>query len=340
MKPNDAQLLRDLLRDTSRSFYLTLRILPGSVRFQIGLAYLLARISDTIADTTLVPVEKRLAALNRFQEKIAGRSRAALDFGAFAEQQGDAAEKRLLLEVETALRLLTTLSQQDQQRVRSVLATITSGQELDLKRFGGGSAESILALAGDDQLDDYTWRVAGCVGQFWTQICRAHVFPNAKLDMDRLLEQGVRFGKGLQLVNILRDLPRDLRQGRCYVPKELLRPAGLSPEDLKAPENMPRFRPVYDSLLDRADRHLAQGWQYTLTLPRSAVRVRLACAWPVLIGQETLKRLRQANVLDAAQRVKVDRSQLRGILVRSVVLYPVAGKWAQLGQPTTVAARM
>ena len=35
--------LNELLKQTSRSFYLTLRVLPAAVRPQIGLAYLLAR---------------------------------------------------------------------------------------------------------------------------------------------------------------------------------------------------------------------------------------------------------------------------------------------------------
>ena len=51
------QLLTSLLRDVSRSFYLTLRILPSGIRQQIGLAYLLARTTDTIADTELLPLE-------------------------------------------------------------------------------------------------------------------------------------------------------------------------------------------------------------------------------------------------------------------------------------------
>ena len=45
------ELLTDLLKGVSRSFYLTLRVLPGRIRPQIGLAYLLARATDTLADT-------------------------------------------------------------------------------------------------------------------------------------------------------------------------------------------------------------------------------------------------------------------------------------------------
>ena len=65
-----AGTLNDLLKATSRSFYLTLRVLPAAVRPQIGLAYLLARTTDTIADTELVPLEQRLDALKRLRERI------------------------------------------------------------------------------------------------------------------------------------------------------------------------------------------------------------------------------------------------------------------------------
>ena len=93
------------------------------------------------------------------------------------------------------------------------------------------SLRAPVALATEEELDDYTWRVAGCVGDFWTRICRAHLFPNASIEELRLIEDGIRFGKGLQLVNILRDIAVDLRRGRCYLPAPRLREQGLSPED-------------------------------------------------------------------------------------------------------------
>jgi len=62
--------LNDLLKNVSRSFYLTLRVLPGAVRPQIGLAYLLARATDTIADTDIISVGERLDGLRRLRERI------------------------------------------------------------------------------------------------------------------------------------------------------------------------------------------------------------------------------------------------------------------------------
>ncbi len=80
-----------LLKQVSRSFYLTLRILPDAIRPQIGLAYLLARATDTIADTSLVPVDRRLEALRDLKNAIAASATSiqceALDFGELSAAQ-------------------------------------------------------------------------------------------------------------------------------------------------------------------------------------------------------------------------------------------------------------
>ena len=327
------ELLGSLLKATSRSFYLTLRVLPGAIRPQIGLAYLLARTADTIADTELVPAEQRIDALKRLRERIQGTSTAPLNFGELARQQASAAEGILLQKVEDSLALFQALAPKDQPLVRTVLNTITGGQELDLRRFAGASAAKIVALETAAQLDDYTYRVAGCVGEFWTKMCRAHLFPHRRLNESQLLADGVRFGKGLQLVNILRDLPADLKQGRCYLPLDRLTPAGLIPEVLLSPANEAKFRPLFDSYLDQAESHLAAGWAYTNTLPFGQARVRLACAWPILIGAKTIEKLRAASVLGLQQRIKINRDEVRGIMVRSTLLYPLPRVWEKLFSP-------
>jgi farnesyl-diphosphate farnesyltransferase len=346
----------DLLRETSRSFYLTLRVLPAAVRPQIGLAYLLARTTDTIADTEIVPVEQRLAMLQKLRARILGTSSEALGFGELARRQGSFAERRLLERVEESLAALRALTPDDLRLVRQVLDTITGGQELDLRRFAplestlspprsalakqGRSApdklklelqpQQIIALGTDAELDDYTYRVAGCVGEFWTKICRVHLFPTARLDEARLLADGVRFGKGLQLVNILRDLPADLRKGRCYLPEQKLSETELKPGDLLQPTNEKKFRPLYNRYLDLAEAHLAAGWTYTNALPWCCVRVRLACAWPILIGAKTIGRLRKENPLDPSRRVKISRAEVRNLIARSVFCYPLPGVWRRL----------
>jgi farnesyl-diphosphate farnesyltransferase len=336
--------LRELLKQTSRTFHKTLRILPSAVRPQISLAYLLARTTDTIADTELVPVEQRLQALQKLRERIQGTGNAPLNFGELARQQASPAERLLLENVESTLTELRRLSDPDLRLVRTVLDTITSGQELDLRRFAtvesalqragkkpSAEPQPVIALQTDAELDDYTYRVAGCVGEFWTDMCIQHLFRLPELEdlmwSSEFKNLGVRFGKGLQLVNILRDLPADLRKGRCYLPAEKLEKAGLKPADLLSPTNEARLRPLYHSYLDIARSHLAAGWQYTNLIPFTWMSVRLACAWPILIGVKTIARLRAASVLDASQRIKISRSEVRGIAVRSIVLYPFPRAW-------------
>jgi len=311
--------------------------LPARVRPQIGLAYLLARTTDTIADTELIPLAQRLEALHKLRERILGQSTAPLHFGALAQQQGSPAEKILLEKVEAALALLPKLSPEDLKLVREVLSTITTGQELDLRRFAGASAENVIALETAAELDDYTFRVAGCVGGFWTKICRAHLFPRARLDEQQFIQDGIRFGKGLQLVNILRDLPADLKIGRCYLPAQRLAEAKVWPEVLLSPATEARFLPLFREYLDKAESHLAAGWRYTNTLPFGQFRLRLACAWPVLFGVKTIEKLRTAGVIDLQQRVKVSRAEVRQIIFRSVVRSPLAPAWRQLYTPAAKA---
>ena len=238
------ELLTSLLRDVSRSFYLTLRVLPGAVRDQIGIAYLLARTTDTIADTEIIPVHSRLEALSALRRRILGESKVALPFLKWQQPGGSEREQILLARCEESIRLLENLNEADRTRVREVLETIIGGQELDLKRFNGGSAERIVALQTAAELDDYTYRVAGCVGEFWTKMCRAHLIGDAQIDDKTFIEKGIRFGKGLQLVNILRDIPKDLRIGRCYIPLELLAQASLKPQSLLLSENERQVSPI------------------------------------------------------------------------------------------------
>lgn len=324
--------LNRLLKDVSRSFYLTVRVLPGKVRHQIGLAYLLARATDTIADTEIVPIDERLDSLARLRSRILGTSIERLDFSDFTRNDASLTpgERCLLEGLDDVLASFEIAAPSDQALIRRVIETITSGQELDLRRFGGANEANIVALQTEVELDDYTYRVAGCVGEFWTRICRAHLLNRTSLDDATLIELGIRFGKGLQLVNILRDLPRDLRLGRCYLPADRLAAAGLLPTSLLDLAVEAKLRPVFNACLDLAQDHLTAGWHYTTSLPFTQIRLRLACAWPILIGVETISKLRQSPLLDPNHRVKVSRRELRQIMLGSLILYPWPGRWKNL----------
>jgi len=316
------QAIDSLLKETSRSFYLTLKALPPRIRPQIGLGYLLARIADTIADSKGGPTDQRLSALEQFNERIQGRTGALPNLATLARLQRDPTEAKLLENAAAPVSYLEQFSDADRLRIRQVLDTITGGQALDLKRFAYATGDTIIPLAREEELDDYTYRVAGCVGEFWTHLSLAHQFEADDATEARLLETGVRFGNGLQLVNILRDLPVDLRMGRCYLPNAVLAEHDLTPRDLLAPETIDRFRPVYDNYLDKAAAHLDAAINYIGLLPYRQFRLRAASMLPVLIGQRTLTQLRVQNVLDAEHRIKVSRPEIKQLTRQTALAVP------------------
>ena len=138
----------------------------------------------------------------------------------------------------------------------------------------------------------------------------AHLVSAKGEKEEKMFELGVRFGKALQLINILRDIPEDLRFGRCYIPGNSMDEIGLKNTDLLDPKNIDKFRPLYNKHIEVAAGHLDAAVEYIGMLPYRQFRLRAACMLPVLIGQRTLTLLRSGNVLDLENRIKVLRPEI------------------------------
>lgn len=309
-----------------------MNVLPSDVRDEMGLAYLLARAADTIADTDLIGRAERLRYLNMFRAQFAGdevqpQAVQAIQT-ALLPHQTDSAERVLLERLPECLALYRQFESGDRERIRWLMNVLPNGMEMDLTRFPGSSAQEISALERPEELDRYTYFVAGCVGEFWTRMVCAHRPAMAHWDVDRMSAIGVRFGKGLQLTNIVKDLARDLHNGRCYVPTQWLDEVGLKPLDLLKPEHLPAFRPILLRMIRQAVEHLDQGWLYTMALPRCEIRQRLACMWPILLAGETLKRVAAApDLLDPTVNVKAPRS----VVYRVMALTTLTGGCGYVG---------
>ena len=303
-------LLTHVLRSVSRAFYLTIRVLPGPLRTPVGLAYLLARAADTIADARAAHTARRLDALRRFRDTLARpaaapAARTLADLA--AEFAATGAERDLADAIPSLLSLLESQPVQDAARIRSVVSTLTQGMEMDLESFSGDDAPAVLPSF--DHLDRYTYLVAGCVGEFWTETTVAATPALSRWDVPCMSRLGVGFGKALQLTNVLRDVPADLRAGRCYLPADWLAAEGLSPADLLDPANSHRARPVLARGLHVALEHFRDAETYCLAIPRRCVRLRLAVLWPALMGLATLALVARDNRwLDPARPSKVSRA--------------------------------
>lgn len=297
-----------LLQGVSRSFYLSIRLLPAALRAPVSVAYLLARATDTVADAAGLPAVERLAALDRMRASLLDGP--AWDADAIAGAVGVPQEQELLRRWDTLLGELDALPRSDQASVNTVLGHITRGQALDLQRFPGDGA--VHALPDAAALDEYTYLVAGCVGEFWTDLCLAHLPAYAARPPQEMRQLGRSFGMGLQLVNIVRDLGDDLAAGRCYLPADELAAAGLTPDT--ATSDADRLLPVWRHWQQAAERRLEDGIAYAEAVgPR---RLRASVALPALIGRRTLQRLEAAGPAALHTRVKVPRSEVYALLAR------------------------
>ena len=315
----------DILKGVSRSFYLTIRVLPLGMRQPVAVAYLLARAADTIADSRALPPRERLEKLLAFRAQVEGPASKEEISGIVSgvREQGDGAspaEIALLGCVQSVFAELDALPECDRLHVRSVVVTLTRGMELDLTTFPSEDSGMVAALGTPEDLDCYTYLVAGCVGGFWTSVAMAHQPRLSRWDAERMSALGVRFGKALQLTNVLRDVPRDLRNGRCYLPEPDLALAGLTPDDLLDPANSACARPVLAPWIRVALEHFDAAEAYLLATPRRCLRLRLAVLWPILLGLATLETLaRNETWLDPDRPSRVRRRWVYGMMARSLL---------------------
>jgi farnesyl-diphosphate farnesyltransferase len=221
----------------------------------------------------------------------------------------------LLERLEDCFKLFQEFSPDDRRCVQRLMTTLTQGMEMDLSVFPGTSVKDLVALKTIDDLDRYTYYVAGCVGEFWTDLMCAHRRALASWNVREMSDVGVRFGKGLQLTNIVKDIAHDLQKGRCYIPETMLSEAGLKPRDLSNQGNLSRFQPVLSKLVRLAVEHLDQGWLYTMSVPRYETRLRLSCMWPILSAGESLRLVMNSpDLLNPAVKVKIPRSKVYQII--------------------------
>jgi len=287
-------------------------LLPAQLREPIALSYLLARTTDTVADTTRIPGSVRMETLKMLWDGIQGKAspeEVINHVASFVPLQENAAERTLLDSLPDCLKWVDQTGGADRDDIRAVLEKITHGQMLDLHRFDNPAEMRALQTAAD--LDEYTYLVAGCVGEFWTRLCFRHLRDFTSLILDEMLTLGRRYGMGLQLINILRDAGSDLRAGRCYFPEDELRDVGLSPAQILSQSD--RLQPIYQRWMEKAQDGLECGMRYSRSVRNR--RVRAATVLPALIGARTLALLHKAGAAALHHTMKVPRREVRGMIL-------------------------
>lgn len=257
-----------LLKKLARTFALSLRILPASIRPALSLAYMLARASDSIADAATAPAFQRLALLRALPDSFPEKSP---DLGL----TGD--ERDLVVRLPDLLKALDAMPAAAE--IKDAWRVILLGQIFDLERFELSADGEPPQPLSPDELVEYTQLVAGSVGEFWTRLSFRHIPDYATKPLDEMLTLARTFGQGLQMVNILRDRRRDADLGRVYIPDE-------------------RFYPE----MQRASKLLEAGQSYASAVKSRALRA--ACKLPLDLARQTLALVAEHPL---GLRVKVPR---------------------------------
>lgn len=296
----DSKSLQQILKETSRAFYLSLVMMPARSAEPLSLAYLLARAADTVADCRAEENAPRSETLRLLQKALA-EPQAQLSSWLDQFSPEHPGEQRLLQAAPQLFEELYRLAPTTRTSIEVVVHTLIEGMLWDQELFAHPLAD--LGLSEQD-LERYTYLVAGCVGPFWSFTCATGDPRLQNLREARHLEIAVEFGKALQWVNILRDIPKDQLENRYYLPE-------LSRDN---------FFPRFLSGSKRALQAFAQAKSYPSFYPQSYVRQRLAVLLPLVLGLRTLEVLFASGGPRHGRRVKVSRKEVLFWLLAGVMV--------------------
>ena len=300
--------LNTLLKHTSRSLYLSVKILPPSIRPAFGIAYLLCRYADTIADTALLPAPRRLYWVEKFPQLV--REKNATEQATLARELSGTSdnpyEAALITHLADCLTALEKIDPALKPHIYNVVTAVCEGMKIDLTTFPNEPTSAPIAFNTPSELALYCRLMGGKPGLFWSQLIK-YAIP-IQCPKETFFEWGEKIGDALQIVNILRDLPKDIQQGRCYFPRTDLHAHNLTPADLKLKKSSKKFTPVKQNWIAWGKTNLQHGCAYYRAIPKRAWQIRAAVAWPMLWTADTFAKLAQTpDLLDPQKRIKISR---------------------------------
>ncbi|MGC9400376.1 MAG: squalene/phytoene synthase family protein [Anaerolineae bacterium] len=300
----------DMLRKVSRTFALSIELLPDILRDAITLAYLLFRVSDCLEDHEALPTAEKVTLLRRWARVLEGVEPVQTFTASLAHLDSHDDEVYVAQHADAILKRVQNLP----EALQTILTRGAHSTTLGMARWQvhGPYVEDEAAL------DDYMHQVAGKVGYLVTDLFAWYV-PRLQAKMERLKPLAREFGLALQTVNIVRGMRKDYERGWVFVPQTFYEPLGLTRDSLFDPANLDKAMQVVAQLADKAERHLDNGLAYVLEIPRFYHRLRLACMWPLLFAVKTLAASRDNPdvLLDEA---KMTRHDVKEIILKTRLL--------------------
>ena len=252
---NQANLQKEamhMLKLTSRTFYIPIKLLKPELKKTVGSAYLCMRAIDEIEDHEVLDPKVKQHILRSTSELL--------------KQPFDEAAYRELLKPyeaqipEVSLRLADWIAICPGEIVDKVKES-TSIMAVGMAEW----VEKDFQINTKEDLDDYTYYVAGLVGVMLSDIWQW--YDNTETDRDL----AIAYGRGLQAVNMLRNQDEDAERGVKFLP-----------------DNWNR-----DDLFAYATTNLEKADEYIKDI--NTRNILLFCRIPLALAKRTLKALKSGQ---------------------------------------------
>ncbi len=235
-------------------------------RDDITTFYAFCRLVDDIADSTELGVAEKREGLSAWRRWIRGPG---------SQEQPLAGEVRAMMA--------------KYQLGPEMLEEIIAGVEMDL---------SIARYATFEDLRLYCYRVASAVGLVSIEIF-GYRNPLCR-------EYAIELGYALQTTNIIRDVGKDLRSDRVYLPQDELARFGYSEADLFAHDQDERFRALMNFQTQRSHSFYAKA---AALLPREDRRSMVAAEIMGAVYRNLLRRIERDQFRVFAKEYRLNRLQ-------------------------------
>ena len=281
---HDELYQRSILESVSRTFALTIPLLPNGLEKVVGNTYLLCRIVDTIEDATCVDPTTKQELSTLFIKTVLDHS--------LSEQfvreclialinHPNHNEKDLIENIPRVLRVLQSCDERQRHAVAKCVQIMSEGMSYFHIRQNQSGLEDL------QEFEKYCYVVAGVVGEMLTTLFALHspAFAKAISGKESL---AIAFGQALQMTNILKDSPEDQLRGVSWKPK------GLGQTDL----------------LVIAHQKLEDSLRYICCIPKSEPGIRQFCFLAFGLAVMNLKQIAQRQTLQGGAEVKLTRGQV------------------------------
>jgi farnesyl-diphosphate farnesyltransferase len=301
-----------MLPKVSRSFVVPISMLTGELRKAVTCGYLLCRIVDTIEDEPNLSLSTRRALYDRWLRVLDGDTEC---LGLAEVATSNSPDMDLAAEASTVLAALAATGENTQTIVKRWVIEMTLGMRTYSERQHARSSEQMLLNLTD--LDRYCYYVAGTVGHMLTELFGEELgqrHSEWNRTSTRALRQSAEaFGQGLQLVNIIKDVAKDAREGRSFLPRSLFGEDTL--EANSPPSGADLTHPTLEPLFVRARAGLRGAVDYTCRIPEVDDDIRLFCLIPLSMAVKTLKLCEEnPDLFNPEKPVKISREEVHQTL--------------------------